>query len=78
MKPSIEFDIQLTPNDRWTNRSVVCIRVENLGGRTVEAIAVSVCPQSSPVGVWLRNGEEGESGHSKGKLRSKQVEHGLS
>lgn len=57
---------------------MVCIRVENLGWRTVEAIAVSVCPQSSPVGVWLRNGEEGESGHSKGELRSEQVEHGLS
>jgi hypothetical protein len=57
---------------------VVRIGVKNLGRRTVEAIAVSICPEPGSVGVWLCDGEEGESGHSEGELSSEQVEHCLS
>jgi len=78
MRPRIKLNEQLTPNDRRINRSVVCVGVENLSGRTVEAIVVSIFPQSGSIGVRLCNGEEGESGHSEGKLCSEQVEHGLS
>lgn len=73
-----DLNIQLTPDKRRTDRSMVCIRVKDLSRRTVEAIGISICPEPSSVGIWLCNGEESKSGHSKGELCSEKIEHGLS